>query len=72
MLNPLKKRLAAACLQQSKILAVPVRGIKLHEYQAGSLLNQYKVAIPLGDVARTPKDVYNIASKLHQGCIIKS
>jgi len=29
----------------------PARGIKLHEYQAGKLLDSYRVAIPIGEVA---------------------
>ena len=32
------------------------RGIKLHEYQAGALLDKFNVPIPLGTVATTPEE----------------
>jgi succinyl-CoA synthetase beta subunit len=50
----------------------PVRGIKLHEYQAGALLDQFKVRIPLGAVAHTPEEVFATASKFENGCVVKS
>ena len=51
---------------------MPVRGIKLHEYQAGNLLASYKVAIPLGEVAFSTKQVEDIALKMQGGCVVKS
>lgn len=50
----------------------PVRGIKLHEYQAGKLLDSYRVAIPLGEVAWSPEEAEQIATKFEGGCVIKS
>ena len=44
----------------------------LHEYQAGALLDKYKVPIPLGETAKTPEGVFEVASKLHGGCVVKS
>ena len=41
--------------------SLPVRGIKLHEYQAGKLLHKYKVNIPIGNVAFTSKEAYLVA-----------
>jgi succinyl-CoA synthetase beta subunit len=55
-----------------KLYQVPNRGIKLHEYQAGELLNSYKVAIPIGDVAFSIKEAKKIASKFENGCVVKS
>lgn len=52
--------------------STPFRGIKLHEYQAGALLDSFKVSIPLGEVAFTPKEAFDIASKLPGGCVVKS
>lgn len=51
---------------------MPARGIKLHEYQAGALLHQFKVAIPLGDVAFTDEEAYKLANKFSNGCVVKS
>ena len=50
----------------------PARGIKLHEYQAGALLDSFRVAIPLGDVAKSPEEAFKIASKFDNGCVVKS
>jgi succinyl-CoA synthetase beta subunit len=47
MLSNLRNKLAKMAVQP-RIVATPNRGIKLHEYQAGALLDSYKVAIPLG------------------------
>jgi len=52
--------------------ALPMRRLKLHEYQAGALLSSFQVPIPLGDVARTPEEAFKIAEKLPQGCVVKS
>lgn len=35
---------------------LPMRGMKLHEYQAGALLHSYNIGIPLGNVAHTPDE----------------
>ena len=48
------------------------RGIKLHEYQAGALLESYKVKVPIGEVAATPEEAFEAAKKLPQGCVVKS
>jgi hypothetical protein len=42
--------------------ALPMRRIKLHEYQAGALLNSYKVPIPLGNVAFSADEAKKVAS----------
>ena len=42
--------------------SLPMRGMKLHEYQAGALLHNYKIAIPLGNVARTPEEAFAVSS----------
>lgn len=39
----------------------PQRGIKLHEYQAGKLLDSYRVSIPLGEVAFSAEEAGKIA-----------
>lgn len=52
--------------------SLPLRRLKLHEYQAGALLNSFNVPIPLGDVARTPEEAFKIAEKLPGGCVVKS
>jgi succinyl-CoA synthetase beta subunit len=35
---------------------MPLRRMKLHEYQAGKLLHRYKVPIPIGGVAFNAKE----------------
>jgi len=50
--------LNAQFLGGSQLMYNPKRGIKLHEYQAGKLLDSYRVAIPLGDVAWTPEEAH--------------
>jgi hypothetical protein len=42
---------------------LPTRGIKLHEYQAGKLLHDYHIPIPLGNVAFSAKEAFEVASK---------
>jgi len=51
---------------------VQARGIKLHEYQAGQLLDSYKVAIPIGNVAFSVDEAHSVAQKFTNGCVIKS
>jgi succinyl-CoA synthetase beta subunit len=40
---------------------LPLRRLKLHEYQAGKLLNKYRVPIPLGNVAYNGKEALLVA-----------
>lgn len=49
-----------------------MRGLKLHEYQAGALLHKFNVQIPLGNVAFTEAEAYEEAKKLPGGCVVKS
>jgi hypothetical protein len=55
--NTLKR---ATKLGQSMV-STPARGIKLHEYQAGALLDKFNVAIPLGVTAKSVDEAYKIA-----------
>lgn len=48
-----------------------MRGLKLHEYQAGALLHSYKVPIPLGNVAFTPTEARDVAGKIGS-CVVKA
>lgn len=59
-------------LASNQLVKTPVRGIKLHEYQAGALLSSYKVNIPIGDVAFSVDEVKKIASGHEGGCVVKS
>jgi len=52
--------------------SLPMRRLKLHEYQAGALLNSFQVPIPIGSVAFTPDEALKIASELNGGCVVKS
>ena len=49
-----------------------MRRLKLHEYQAGALLNSYSVPIPVGNVAFSPDEAQSIASGIKGGCVVKS
>jgi len=40
---------------------LPMRRLKLHEYQAGKLLHKYKVTIPIGGVAFNGKEAKIVA-----------
>ena len=53
---------------------LPMRGLKLHEYQAGALLSSYKVPIPLGTVAFTAEEAEKEAEKWGDcnGFVVKS
>ena len=66
------KRIARLAAKNSALMTTPVRGIKLHEYQAGSLLPSFNVSIPLGEVAKTPAEAKAIAAKFDNGCVVKS
>jgi len=59
-------------IASNQLIKTPVRGIKLHEYQAGALLSSYKVNIPIGDVAFSVDEVKKIASTHDNGCVVKS
>jgi len=41
--------------------ALPMRRLKLHEYQAGALLHSFKVPIPVGNVAFNPEEAAQVA-----------
>jgi len=66
------KRIARVAQRNATLLTTPNRGIKLHEYQAGSLLSSFNVSIPLGEVAKTAEEAVKIASKFDNGCVVKS
>lgn len=53
--------LANRALVYSKDL--PMRRLKLHEYQAGRLLHKYRVPIPLGNVAFNGKEAFLVAKQ---------
>lgn len=60
--NPLSRKLVAnRALVVDKSL--PLRRIKLHEYQAGKLLHKYRVPIPLGGVAKSGKEAFLVAKQ---------
>jgi succinyl-CoA synthetase beta subunit len=46
--------------------------MKVHEYQAKSLLARYGVAIPKGEVASTPEEAREIAKRLSGGAVVKA
>ena len=46
--------------------------MKIHEFQAKELLRNYGVAVPDGDVARTPEEAEKIATKLNGRVVIKA
>ena len=66
------RRMARLAAKNNALMTTPVRGIKLHEYQAGALLSSFNVSIPLGEVAKTPAEAKEIASKFDNGCVVKS
>ncbi len=41
--------------------------MKIHEYQAKELLKKFKVPVPQGDVAETPKEARTVAEELEEG-----
>jgi succinyl-CoA synthetase beta subunit len=45
---------------------LPLRRLKLHEYQAGKLLHHYRVPIPLGGVAQSGKEALLVARQFAQ------
>ena len=52
--------------------SLPMRGLKLHEYQAGALLSSHQVPIPIGNVAFSPDEAQKIASGIDGGMVVKS
>ena len=46
--------------------------MKIHEYQAKSLLSQHGVSVPRGRVAETKEQVFEIASELGGSVVIKA
>jgi succinyl-CoA synthetase beta subunit len=61
--NPFVRKMAT-----NKALIVrkelPLRRLKLHEYQAGKLLHKFRVNIPLGNVAFNGKEAYLVAKQM--------
>ena len=41
--------------------------MKIHEYQAKELLKRFKVPVPMGEVAETPRDARKVAESLPEG-----
>ena len=52
--------------------SLPLRRLKLHEYQAGALLHKFDVPIPLGNVAFSAAEAREVASKMPGGCVVKA
>jgi succinyl-CoA synthetase beta subunit len=46
--------------------------MKIHEYQAKSILNQYGVRIPRGEVAETAEKAYEIAKEIGPRVVVKA
>lgn len=46
---------------------LPMRGLKLHEYQAGALLHSYQVPIPIGSVAFSAEEALQKAKDFGEG-----
>jgi succinyl-CoA synthetase beta subunit len=46
--------------------------MKLFEYEAKSILKKYGVAVPAGEIAKTPDEAQSIAAKLNRRVFIKS
>ena len=59
--NPLSRKVNRALIVSNNL---PLRRIKLHEYQAGKLLHTYKVQIPLGNVAFNSKEAHLVATSI--------
>ena len=53
--------------------SLPLRRMKLHEYQAGALLHSYKIKIPIGNVAYTPEEAQKVSSTMPPvGYVVKA
>jgi succinyl-CoA synthetase beta subunit len=46
--------------------------MKLHEYQAKTLISEYGVAVPKGGVAATPQEAEEVAKGLDGHCVVKA
>ena len=46
--------------------------MKLHEYQAKTLISEYGVAVPKGGVAATPQEAEEVAQRLGGPCVVKA
>ncbi len=46
--------------------------MKIHEYQAKSILSQFEVRIPRGEVAETPEKAYEIAKEIGPKVVVKA
>lgn len=55
------------------MVAAPIRGMKLHEYQAQELLKSYKIPCPQGAVARSPEEAAKVSETIKSnGWVVKS
>ena len=71
----MKKAVTKKAMIMNKDL--PLRGIKLHEYQAGKLLQKFKIPIPIGSVAFNGKEAALVADNMalkgdHAGYVVKA
>ena len=64
--NPLSLLSSAVSANRALILnkQLPMRRLKLHEYQAAKLLSKYRVPIPLGNVAMNDKEAFLVAKQI--------
>jgi len=46
--------------------------MKIHEYQAKSLLKEFNIPLPKGELAESPEDAKNIAKKLAKPVVLKA
>jgi succinyl-CoA synthetase beta subunit len=60
----LTQRLNRALIKNASL---PMRGLKLHEYQAGALLDSYKVPTAIGRVAFSAEDAFKVCSEFPAG-----
>jgi len=60
----LTQRLNRALIKNA---SVPMRGLKLHEYQAGALLDSYKVPTAIGRVAFNAEDAFKVCADFGEG-----
>lgn len=63
--NPQAKKIGVRAASANRAMAqdknLPMRRLKLHEYQAANLLKSYDVPVPLGQVAFTPLEALGAA-----------
>ena len=73
MFSTMMQRMPVMGMQRAALVSkmFPVRGLKLHEYQAGALLHSFQVPIPVGSVARTPTEARDVAAKIGS-CVVKA